>query len=69
MYKNLEAEMIRNGILKKDIAKCLGVRDAIVLDKMNGKSTFTLDEALKIKNTYFSGMIIEYLFKKYEKEA
>ncbi|AZO96095.1 XRE family transcriptional regulator [Halocella sp. SP3-1] len=69
MYKNLEAEMTRNGILKKDIAKCLGVRDAIVLDKMNGKSTFTLDEALKIKNTYFSGMIIEYLFKKHEKEA
>lgn len=69
MYKNLEVEMTRNGILKKGIAKCLGVREATLSNKMNGKSTFTLDEALKIKNTYFSGMTIEYLFKKYEKET
>jgi plasmid maintenance system antidote protein VapI len=69
MYRNLEAEMARHGILKKDVAETLKVRHATVYDKMNGKSSFTLDEAFKIRNTYFPELAIEYLFEKYEETA
>ena len=61
-YINLEAEMARKGLSKKDIAETLGVRTATVYDKLKGKHPFTLDEALKIKNKYFPAFTLEYLF-------
>lgn len=61
-YSNLEAEMARKGLLKKDIAETLGVRTATVYDKLKGKHPFTLDEVLKIKNKYFPEFTLEYLF-------
>lgn len=61
-YINLEAEMARKGLLKKDIAETLGVRTATAYDKLNGKYPFTFDEALKIKNKHFPEFTLEYLF-------
>lgn len=63
MYRNLEAEMVRNGIYRKDLAKLLNVRYATVVQKLNGRYKFNLDEAFNIKNTYFPNFDIEYLFK------
>jgi len=64
VYPNLEAEMARIGIKGKDLAKVLKVRDATIYDKLNGKFSFTLDEAMKIKKTFFPNHSIEYLFLK-----
>lgn len=61
-YVNLEAEIARKGLSKKDIAETLGVRIATVYDKLKGKYPFTLDEALKMKNKYFPEFTLEYLF-------
>ena len=61
-YVNLEAEIARKGVAKKDIAETLGVRLATVYDKLKGKHPFTLDEVLKIKNKYFPEFTLEYLF-------
>lgn len=66
MYKNLEAEMVRKGISKKDLSESLNVRYATILDKMNGNSRFFYDEALKIKEIFFPDLTIEYLFEKTE---
>jgi predicted transcriptional regulator len=63
MYKNLEAEMVRKGITRKDIAHLLKVRYATVSWKLSGKSRLYYDEALKIKNTFFPEFTIEYLFE------
>lgn len=63
MYRNLEAEMVRQGITRKDIAELLDVRYATVIDKLKGKFSFTLDEAFKIKNSFFSELSFEYLFE------
>ncbi len=65
MFSNLEAEIARKRLHKKELGKTLGVRQATIYDKLNGKSKFTLKEALKIKNTYFPEMEIKYLFKKF----
>lgn len=61
-YKNLRAEMARNGVTIKQIAELLGVRFATVSDKMNGRSRFFCDEAIKIKRKFFPNLPIEYLF-------
>lgn len=64
MFPNLEAEMARKGLKGKDLAEILGVRVATVYDKLNGKYPFSLDEAMKIKRTFFPEYSIEYLFSK-----
>lgn len=61
-YKNLRAEMARNGVTIKQIAMLLGVRFATVSDKLNGRSRFFCDEAIKIKQNFFPANSIEYLF-------
>lgn len=63
MYRNLEAEMVRQGITRKDLAQLLDVRYATIIDKLKGKFSFTLDEAFKIKNSFFSNLSFEYLFE------
>lgn len=74
MYPNLNAEMSRNDLEQKDIAKKLNKgQDAISL-KFNGKRAWLLDEAKKIKAYFFPNLTIDYLFatkdesKKEEKE-
>lgn len=64
MYKNLVAEMAREGITKKDIAKFLDQRYPTVVDKTNGKASFRLDEAMRIKREFFPTKSVEYLFEK-----
>lgn len=62
MYKNLKREMKLANIKIKDFARCLNVRYATVQEKLSGKYPFKLDEAMKIKESYFPDMSIEYLF-------
>lgn len=62
MYRNLLAEMARKGISKKDIAVFMKVRYATIVDKVNGKYPFKVDEAFKIKQKFFPELTIDYLF-------
>ena len=61
-HPNLRAEMSRIGIRQKDIAKLLGVSELTVSKKMNGKSSFTIDEAFLIQKTFFPNLSLDYLF-------
>lgn len=62
LYKNLRAEMARNGVTIKQIAEFLDVRFATVSDKLNGRSRFFYDEAIRIKRHFFPSHSVEYLF-------
>lgn len=62
MYRNLEAEMTRQSVTKKDIADCLGVGYGTILVKFQGKYRFYFDEAMKIKENFFPDCSLEYLF-------
>ena len=64
MYKNLEAEMVRKGVTRKDIAGILGLRYGTVVEKLSGKYEFKLKEAFAIKKEIFPNLNIEYLFEK-----
>ncbi len=63
MYKNLKAEMARNSVLGKDIAKALGTRQATISSRLTGKTEFSYKEAKRIKDTFFHNVELEYLFE------
>lgn len=64
MYRNLKAEMAREGLTMVDLANYLQLRYATVNEKMNGKYRFYYDEALQIKKQFFPNLSLEYLFEK-----
>ena len=63
MYKNLHFAMKQKNITTTQLAELLGVRIATVSDKINGKSRFYVEEALRIKKVFFPEYEIEYLFE------
>lgn len=62
IYKNLEVEMVRKNVTKKQIAECIGKTYGTVLQKLNGICPFTLDEAFAIHRQYFSETDFDELF-------
>lgn len=62
MYSNLRAEMARRNITGQEMAEKIGITNGTFSLKFNGKSEFTLDEALKIKNVLETDLSVEELF-------
>lgn len=60
--KNLLAEMARYGVTKENIRETLGCSAKTVDNKLGGKTEFSVNEAILIRDTYFPGMRIKYLF-------
>ena len=67
MYPNLKAEMARNNIEIKMIMDATGKSRAAVSNNLNGRGSFSIDEAIKIRNTLFPTISIDYLFSLGEK--
>ncbi|SHF15433.1 helix-turn-helix transcriptional regulator [Clostridium fallax] len=63
MYNNLEAELRRKKILRKDLAKKLDVTIGTISQKLNGKAPINLDEALVIKEFLDVDIPLEKLFE------
>ncbi len=61
---NLKGEMAKRDITIEEISKMLGIHRNSVANKINGDSSFTIDEALKIHQTYFPKLALSYLFQK-----
>lgn len=64
MYNNLIAEMARNHFKRDIIAKTIKKSYNQTREKINGKSSFTYDEALTIQETLFPELELKYLFEK-----
>ena len=62
MFKNLKAEMARQGITLVKIAEDLQLSYESIRNKFNGKTEFLRSEMLKIRNTYFPSCTLDYLF-------
>lgn len=63
MLYNLKAEMARNGVMNTDIQKLLGCTERTVTNKITGRTCFTVQEAIVIRDTFFPDLSIKYLFK------
>ena len=64
MYRNLEAEIVRNNLSREVIAKAIGRTYNTFNLKLNGKSPFTYDEALVIQEKFFPEIDLKKLFSK-----
>ena len=63
-YPNLEAEMARAGVMRKDVAALLGKTPDTISAWMEGKeSGFPVAYAFKLRNELFPGVSIEELFE------
>ena len=60
--RNLMAEMARYGVSNLDIKNLLNCSDRTVTNKLTGETEFSISEATKIRDTYFEGYKLEYLF-------
>lgn len=61
---NLKAEMAKKDITIEEISKLLGIHRNSVANKINGDSSFSVEEAFKIQEQYFPKLALNYLFKK-----
>lgn len=62
--RNLSAEMIRYGVSNADIQTALSCSSKTVANKLNETTEFSVGEAMTIRDTFFPGLRIEYLFAK-----
>ncbi len=67
MMENLRAEMIRYGVSALDIARVTGKTDRSIRDKISGKRDFTMSEGTTIRDHFFPGLSLEYLFAKVDR--
>ena len=65
IYPNLEAEMTREGITKKDISEFLGKSTVTISNWMNGGAgEFPVGAAMRMKAELFPNCSVEYLFER-----
>lgn len=62
MYRLLESRLVYKGISKKQLAEDIHMSYGTILSKMAGKSKFTLDEAILIKEYLEEETSVEELF-------
>lgn len=64
MFYRILQQMKLMGLSKRGLAKLTGMRYNTLLAKMNGKTTFTFDEALSLRKALRSEDSIEDLFER-----
>ena len=62
MLANLKTEMKRSDITISDIANIIKKTDRAVRERIKGNGHFSVPEAAAVRNAFFPGMEIEYLF-------
>ena len=62
MLQNLRAEMLRYGITAADLSRAAKRTERSIRLKVAGKTAFTLPEGIAIRDAFFPGMSLEYLF-------
>lgn len=68
MYRNLLAEMTRNGLRYRDISEKVGMPITTVRDKIRGITPMHLEQAFAIHREVFPDLDFFYLFKKERKQ-
>lgn len=62
MYPNLNAELARRGLSRRELAAQIGRTPGTLSLKLSGKATLTLPEAARIKEVLGSTLPLEILF-------
>lgn len=67
--RNLSAEMARFGVSNADIQTILCCSSKTVTNKLNDSTEFSISEAIKLRDTLFPGLRLEYLFARTEQDS
>lgn len=62
-YLNLKGEMAKKNITIEDIAKLLNMHRNSISKKINGPSSFSIEEAFAVKKKFFPDCDMKELFK------
>lgn len=60
--RNLSAEMARFGVSYADLMELLRCSQKTVSNKLNDTTEFSISEAMNIRDRFFPGLRLEYLF-------
>lgn len=63
MYSNLKSLMDKYNVTQTKVADILGLHINSVHNKIYGDSSFSIEEAFKIKEYFFQAYELNYLFK------
>ena len=69
MPRNLKAEMVRYSVTAMNVAEAIGKSDRAVRDKLDDKTPFDVNEAFTVRDRFFPGMTLEYLFSRVPSET
>ena len=64
IFYNLEAEIIRAGLKKSQVASMAGLSPSAFSERLKGGRQFKLEEMETIKNAVNPELTLEYLFKR-----
>lgn len=65
-YRNLKGELAKNNISNTQVAEALGVHINTITNKLEGRSSFSIEEAFKIKSCLLPSCDLYYLFARPE---
>lgn len=63
MFRNLSAEMVREGLTQVILARTLGKSVSSVRNKCAGRTEFTRREMVTLRDTHFPELTLGYLFE------
>lgn len=62
MFRELKGEIAKAGMSQKELASKAEMSYSTFLDKINGRTSFTFDECVRIKKELHSELPLERLF-------
>lgn len=69
MLNNLKAEMARANVTIPDVAEAIKKSDRTVRERIKGHSCFSIWDAMVVRDAFFPGMDLEYLFAHAERDG
>ncbi|MBQ8823849.1 MAG: hypothetical protein IJZ64_01290 [Ruminococcus sp.] len=67
-YPILESKLSEKGIRKGKVQQLLNINYTTFCDKLNGRSDFSVAQAIKIQEAFFLDMTVNELFRPIEEE-
>lgn len=64
IYPTLEGKIAERGIQKKTLAERLGIKPRTLQNKLNGKTEFTWNEVIAMRDAYFQDVTPETLMRR-----
>lgn len=69
IYRNVAARMALLGIKKTELARMMSMSYSTLQDKLRGRTSFSLEEAIEIKDILRSGAALEDFFARTEADC